>query len=67
MIPGRTIRGIIEGDSVPDVIIPRLIDLHERGRFPFDRLVKFYGPDEMSKAAEEVEEGSTLKPVLRFS
>jgi aryl-alcohol dehydrogenase len=65
MIPGRIIRGIIEGDSVPDVFIPRLVDLHERRRFPFDRLIRFYDLDEINKAAEEAEEGSTLKPVLR--
>src|ERR671916_1522434 len=65
MIPGRTIRGIIEGDSVPDVFIPQLVDLQQQGRFPFDRLVKFYDLDEINRAAKEAEEGSTLKPVLR--
>ena len=39
---GRTVRGIIEGDAVPDLIIPRLIELYIQKRFPFDRLIKFY-------------------------
>jgi aryl-alcohol dehydrogenase len=36
---GVAIRGIVHGDSVPDAFIPRLVDLHMDGRFPFDKLV----------------------------
>jgi aryl-alcohol dehydrogenase len=64
MIPGKTMRGFIEGDSVPDVFIPRLIELHAQGRFPFDRLVRFYELDEINRAAEDAERGDTIKPVL---
>ena len=66
MIPGKTVRGIFEGDAVPDILIPRLIDLHAKGRFPFDRLVTFYELDQINEAADEAEEGNTLKPVLRM-
>jgi aryl-alcohol dehydrogenase len=66
LIPGRTVRGIVEGDSVPDVFIPQLIELYDRGRFPFDRLVEFYDLEEINQAAEDSEEGSALKPVLRM-
>lgn len=31
---GRTVTGVIEGDSVPDIFIPQLIALYEQGRFP---------------------------------
>ena len=65
MIPGKTVRGIIEGDSVPDVFIPRLVELHRKGKFPFDRLVEFYELDEINEAIKDTEEGGTLKPVLR--
>jgi len=63
---GRTIRGIIEGDSVPDVFIPQLLELYVQGRFPYDRLVRFYDLDEINKAAEDSESGEVLKPVLRM-
>ena len=66
LIPGITVRGIVEGDSVPDVFIPRLIELHDRGRFPFDRLIEFYDLEEINQAAEDSEEGTVLKPVLRM-
>jgi aryl-alcohol dehydrogenase len=39
---GRVVRGIVEGDSVPDVFLPRLIRLWEQGRFPVDRLDTSY-------------------------
>jgi aryl-alcohol dehydrogenase len=62
---GRTIRGIIEGDSVPDIFIPQLIELWRQGLFPFDRLIKFYPLDEINQAATDSESGAVLKPVLR--
>ncbi|MFP3929100.1 MAG: NAD(P)-dependent alcohol dehydrogenase, partial [Desulfobacteraceae bacterium] len=36
---GRTVRGIIEGDAIPDLFIPKLIELYRQGRMPFDRMV----------------------------
>ncbi|MBI4790537.1 MAG: NAD(P)-dependent alcohol dehydrogenase [Chloroflexi bacterium] len=62
---GRTVRGIIEGDSIPDLFIPKLVDLYCQGRFPFDRLVKFYPFDEINHAVEEMEKGRVIKPILR--
>ena len=64
---GRTVRGIIEGDSVPDVFIPRLIDLYIQGRFPIDRLIKLYPLDQINQAAEDSEQGRVWKPVLRMA
>lgn len=66
LIPGKTVRGIVEGDSVPDVFIPRLVELHVQGRFPFDRLIEFYDMDDINAAANAAEEGETVKPVLRM-
>ena len=67
MSPGKSIRGIIQGDSVPELFIPQLIELHRQGRFPFDRLIKFYGLDEINQAAADSESGATIKPILRMS
>ncbi len=63
---GRTVRGIIEGDSVPDVFIPRLLELYAQGRFPFDRLVEYYDFDRINQAAEDSESGEVIKPILRM-
>lgn len=63
---GRTVRGIIEGDSVPDIFIPQLIDLYSQGRFPFDRLLTSYPFDQINQAAADSEHGETIKPILQF-
>jgi aryl-alcohol dehydrogenase len=66
MIPGKRIMGIVEGDAVPQVFIPQLIELHKQGRFPFDRLVKFYPFAEINEAIADSEKGVTIKPILRM-
>lgn len=64
---GRTVTGVIEGSSTPDLFIPNLIDLYRQGKFPFDELVTYYDFDDIERAVEEHEEGTTIKPVLRVS
>ena len=48
MSVGKKLQGIVEGDSNPDVFIPKLIDLYRQGRFPFDKLVRFYPFSELN-------------------
>lgn len=62
----KSIRGVVEGDSIPDVFIPQLVDLYLAGRFPFDKLVKFYSLDQINEAAADSEKGGTLKPIIRI-
>lgn len=63
---GRTLRGIIEGDAVPDVFIPQLIDLFRQGRFPFDVLIRTYSWKDFNKAVEDSETGRVVKAVIDF-
>ncbi|HWR54052.1 MAG TPA: NAD(P)-dependent alcohol dehydrogenase [Bryobacteraceae bacterium] len=67
MLPGNKILGIIEGESVPDLFIPQLVELHMQGRLPFDKFVKFYSLDEINQAAEDSEKGGTIKPIVRMA
>ncbi len=67
MVPGKKIQGIIEGDSVPDIFIPSLIEHFMQGQFPFDRLTKFYSLDQINQAAEDSKSGVTVKPIIRFA
>lgn len=62
---GRTVKGILGGDAIPDLFIPRLIDLYRQGRFPFDRLITFYPFDEINRAVQDMAQGRVIKPVLR--
>ena len=63
---GRGVRGVIEGDSVPQLFIPMLADLHAQGRLPFDRLVKTYPFERINDALRDAEAGTAIKPVLVF-
>ncbi|MBR0899177.1 NAD(P)-dependent alcohol dehydrogenase [Bradyrhizobium tropiciagri] len=67
MSAGRRLIGIVEGDSNPDVFIPILIDLYRTGRFPFDKLVKFYALDEINAAIHDSETGAAIKPIVRMN
>jgi aryl-alcohol dehydrogenase len=66
MSMSKTLRGIVEGDSVPDVFIPQLIELYRQGRFPFDRLVRFYALEDINQALHDSEQGITVKPIIRM-
>lgn len=63
---GRTVKGILGGDAIPDLFIPKLIELYSQGRLPFDRLITFYSFDEINQAVEDMEHGRVMKPVLRL-
>jgi aryl-alcohol dehydrogenase len=63
---GRSFRGIIEGDSVPQTFIPELIEFHRQGRFPFDRLIAAFPFEEINEVARLAERGDVIKPVLTF-
>lgn len=64
---GRSITGVVEGDSNPAEFIPDLIELYMQGKFPFDEFVTYYEFEEIQEAVEDSEEGSSIKPILRVS
>ncbi|MCL2583750.1 MAG: NAD(P)-dependent alcohol dehydrogenase [Streptosporangiales bacterium] len=66
LMKGRKLRGTVGGHINPTVFIPRLIEMHRRGRFPFDRLVKNYPFTEVATAMADSLAGGTIKPVLTF-
>jgi aryl-alcohol dehydrogenase len=67
LLLGRSVRGIIQGDSIPRVFIPKLIEMHRRGQFPFDRLVRFYDFKQINQAVADAASGETIKPILRVA
>jgi aryl-alcohol dehydrogenase len=61
---GRTVRGVVQGDSRPREFIPRLVDLFMTGKMPLDRLVTSYDFAAINRAAADATSGATIKPVL---
>jgi aryl-alcohol dehydrogenase len=66
MIGGRTITGVMEGDSTPREFIPRLAQLNADGRFPYHELITEFPIDAVNDAEAASADGSVIKPVLRF-
>lgn len=63
---GRKMVGVLEGSSVPEVFIPRLIDLYQQGRFPMDKLVTYYPFARINDAIADSVAGKTVKAILRM-
>ena len=61
---GKTVTGILEGDAVPRVLIPRLVELWRQGRLPIDRIVRTYPLGDINQAEADMASGTTIKPVL---
>jgi aryl-alcohol dehydrogenase len=64
---GRSIVGIIEGDSNPPLFIPQLLEHNAQGRFPFEKLIAYYPFANLADAVHDAESGRSVKPVLTFS
>jgi aryl-alcohol dehydrogenase len=64
LFKGKTFVGIVEGHSVPRVFIPRLLDLHQAGLFPFEKLIKTYPFTQIERAIADTESGDAIKAVL---
>lgn len=63
---GKRVIGVLGGGGRSGQLIPALVDLFRQGRFPFDRLVKFYDLDQIEQALEDSRTGAVIKPILRM-
>jgi aryl-alcohol dehydrogenase len=64
---GRIVRGVVQGESLPNDFIPRLVDFVVAGKFPIQKMIKFYNFGDINLAAEESSSGIAIKPVLRMA
>ncbi len=70
LLHGRSVRGIVQGDSVTRVFLPKLIDLWQAGEFPFHKMLHFYsGLEKLDQAFKEAKDanGSVIKPVIKIA
>ena len=63
---GKKLLGIIQGDADAKTFIPELIALYRSGRFPFDRLLRYYDFAQISEAFTDAAAGKAIKPILRM-
>lgn len=64
VLANRKLTGVLMGDAVPQLAIPELIKFHQEGKFPFEKLVKYYTFDEINQATADSNSGKTIKPIL---
>ena len=64
MVSGRQYIGAVEGDATPFRYVPQMIQWYREGKFPIDRLVKYFSADDFETALKEMHNGETIKPVL---
>lgn len=60
----KTLVGVVEGYSIPQLFIPKLIEYYRAGKFPFDKLITYYKFEEINKAFEDIHAGKVAKAVL---
>lgn len=63
---GKRVLGVLGGGGRSGQLIPALVRLFEQGRFPFDRLVKYYEMDQIEQALADSKSGKVIKPILRM-
>ena len=63
----KTLAGLVEGLSIPQVFIPKLLSYYHQGKFPFDRLIKTYEFEDINRAFEDTKSGRVIKAVITMS
>ena len=63
---GVTLKGVIEGDTIPDSFIPELYSWYEQGKLPLEKLVSTYNFEDINQAIDDQLAGKVMKPVIVF-
>jgi aryl-alcohol dehydrogenase len=63
-LAGRTLRGLVRGEVPPKRLIPKLLEFYKQGRFPIERIIRYYSLDQINEAVEDMACDRTVKAVL---
>jgi S-(hydroxymethyl)glutathione dehydrogenase/alcohol dehydrogenase len=64
---GKTITGAVQGDIIPQIDIPKYVDLYMQGKLPINKLItKTYKLDQINEAFEAMKKGEVLRGVIKF-
>jgi Zn-dependent alcohol dehydrogenase len=61
---GKKYQWNILGDSISRESLPMMIKWWKEGKFPVEKLCKFFKPEEAEKALAGMEDGTAIKPVI---
>jgi S-(hydroxymethyl)glutathione dehydrogenase/alcohol dehydrogenase len=64
---GKSITGAVQGDIIPQIDIPRYVDLFMEGKLPIDKLItRTYTLDQINEAYEALEKGEIIRSVIKM-
>ncbi len=64
IITGKRLIGVADGWSIPQVLVPRLLQLWRQGRFPIEAILQNFSFDDINGAVAASGSGEVIKPVL---
>lgn len=62
----KKISGVVEGDSNPQEFIPQLVKYYKQGKFPLDKLVKYYDFADINQIIADSTNGKVIKPIIKI-
>lgn len=66
MATGKKIQGVMEGDSDIKTFIPQLLEFYRQGRFPVEKIIRYYDFADINEAIEASERGDAIKAIVRM-
>ena len=48
-------------------MLPYLIEQHKAGRFPIEKMIRYYAAEDFQSAFDDMKAAKTIKPVLVWS
>jgi S-(hydroxymethyl)glutathione dehydrogenase/alcohol dehydrogenase len=65
---GKTITGSVQGEIIPSVDIPRLVDMFLGGKLPVDKLItKTFSLDQINEAFQALENKEVIRSVIKLT
>lgn len=66
LMNGKHIIGVMGGGGQTPTFLQSLMELQRQGRFPLEKLVRFYDLADVNQAIDDSDAGTTIKPILRM-
>jgi aryl-alcohol dehydrogenase len=66
LLHGKRIIGVMGGGGQTPQFLESLMELQRQGRFPLEKLLRFYDFADIDRAIDDSDAGKTIKPVLRM-
>lgn len=66
LMNGKKIVGVMGGGGQTPHFLVSLMELQRDGRFPLEKLVRFYDFEDVNQAIDDSDAGTVIKPILRM-